>query len=1368
MASNGCCDSMGCGKAEAPATATDSKASSEGKGGSGEHSRSQRNACAHGEDITREESTLCLAVVRENGTDIVLLDATGIPKTFRYEKNISDLCFKPHGSIDGSFLTPCLDEEGKHGVPEESCFCGVETPHMHAHLRAAHCDEACDDPAKLATHILHPLVKETEPERSLLNIDVSEAMPNECNSQALFDTKSSNGSCQGGGTHRRRMHAVQHEDHVDYLVHNAKTGNLHLEHPCDGCGHDDVHGTFQNIGQRQWKHRRDGKKDIQVHFFEIAPAKFNILDHLKIFSLESDRVKAVDNIMDSPSRRPSLKKSSSSSKSLKPELARSVLVCNGICCAAEIPIINRILEPIKGVKKVRVNVPLKQILVDYDATQVSAKAMTKALNVENLAATIKRDGGLAMESQPVTGKSTFYVEHICCASEIPAINQIVEPITGVSVITINVTTKTVYVTHNTQLVSAQEIRDALNKQGFAADIRKDAAQSLKARSVFCETILSMEGADEEASSNLVSVLTMFLRNNYDPTQIQMESFIVDLPQKEIKVVHNPFSVTAQCISSALFTETGIQTIVRKDGADPSSWDLSWLDDSFKDDEQMVSEPNTYPKPAVVLSGVCWLVSMLSLAEGNLTNLKWVGLASVAFGLPAIAIKAIRTMARYQFDTNCLMLFAACGAVALQEYTEAAALVFLFAISEWLEVRATARARHALSAIVHLRPEKANLVHPQTRQLVVIPASAVPVGALVSVKTGDKIPCDGIVVEGTTTVDESSLTGEARPIRKGLHDVVSGGTVNSGMTQIMVRTTSTSENSAVSRLIRLVEEAQANRSDTEKLVDEFAKIYTPFVVLAAVLMCSVPWAFGQETGRTWTENGLILIVVACPCAMIISTPVSYVAGLAATAQNGILIKGGAHLEALSLVKHICFDKTGTLTNGEFALLSLEDFAKNMSRKEVFEHLALMEERASHPVAQAILTGARNEKVSIPKDTELERHTIVAGEGVLGIINGREVHVGNERMFGRIGLLKDVPETVRAKVESWKGLGGTIGYMSIEGEGIVCAYCAADGVRAESASVLSRLRKCGIEVTMLTGDNRDAALAVGAQVGLSEQEIQSKLLPEEKLAFIESLSSGRTGGSILSNPCGQRRLVMMCGDGVNDAPALAAADIGVAMGAGAALAMETADIALLDSNLEKLEYSIKMGQKVIRKIKENVIFSLTVKAVVLAFAAVGKAYLWAAIGSDVGAMILVTLNAMLLLPRRQGRADITKLQDDIENGTNYVRSSTTLGYGSMEDGDEQKPFVFEWAKSARACNKECCSEPTLSKCAGAINKADILDSGKPCESSKMAEVRKVIGVDITRGSRKAHSSSTSCAEQYSDCHPDQGTDALESDALLLARP
>jgi Cd2+/Zn2+-exporting ATPase len=488
-----------------------------------------------------------------------------------------------------------------------------------------------------------------------------------------------------------------------------------------------------------------------------------------------------------------------------------------------------------------------------------------------------------------------------------------------------------------------------------------------------------------------------------------------------------------------------------------------------------------------------------------------------------------------------MFFASVGAVALQEFAEAAAVVFLFAISEWLEVRATARARHALSAIVNLRPEKANLVHPATQELITIPAAAVPVGALVSVKTGDKIPCDGVVVEGQSTVDESSLTGESRPIRKGLGDKVSGGTVNAGLSQLMVRTTATCENSAVSRLIRLVEEAQANRSETEKLVDDFARWYTPIIVITAFFMCSIPWAFGTDTGKEWTSNGLILIVVACPCALIISTPVSYVAGLAATAQKGILIKGGATLEALGFVKNICFDKTGTLTNGEFAVLHLKTISETLSRKEVIQYLALMEERASHPVAQAILTSAKNEKVSIPNDMVLEKHTIVAGVGVEGVINGLSVHVGNERLCDRLELLSGLDEGIRREVESWKALGGTVGFMSVEGHGIVCAYCAADGIREESERVVQRLKKQGINITMLTGDNRDAALAIGGQVGLTDDQIKSKLLPEEKLKFIEDLSSGSGARSLLSNPFGSKGVTLMCGDGVNDAPALAAANV-----------------------------------------------------------------------------------------------------------------------------------------------------------------------------------------------------------------------------------
>ena len=567
----------------------------------------------------------------------------------------------------------------------------------------------------------------------------------------------------------------------------------------------------------------------------------------------------------------------------------------------------------------------------------------------------------------------------------------------------------------------------------------------------------------------------------------------------------------------------------------------------------------------------------------------------------------------------------------------AAVTFLFALSEWLEVRATSRARQALSAIVQLRPECANLVHPSTKEIIVVSASSVPVGALVSVKTGDKVPCDGIVVDGRSTVDESSLTGESRPVRKGPNDEVSGGTINSGSAQLVIQTTSTADDSAVARLIRLVEEAQANRSETEKLVDQFARVYTPFVVFAALMMCTIPWAWGTEIGAEWTRNGLVLIVVACPCALIISTPVSYVAGLAATAQKGVLVKGGSHLEALGLVKKVCFDKTGTLTQGKFKLLHLNVIGVRRPRNEVLETLALMEERASHPLAQAILDAARNEGVSIPKSSHLKDHTFLAGEGVSGVIDGHEVHVGNFRLFGRLGLLDDLPQKEIAAVENWEAGGGTVGFMSIEGDGIVCAYCVADAVRPESAKVIGKLRALGVDVAMLTGDNRDAAHAIGKQVGLTQEEIKGRLLPEEKLSIVEGMKDNRSGGqSIFANVISSKRMVLMCGDGINDGPSLAAADVGVAMGEGAALAMETADVTLLDSNLSKLVYSITMGRRVIRKIKENVVFSLFVKFLVLGFALTGKAHLWAAIASDVGTMILVTLNGMLLLPaRRNGK-------------------------------------------------------------------------------------------------------------------------------------
>ena len=326
----------------------------------------------------------------------------------------------------------------------------------------------------------------------------------------------------------------------------------------------------------------------------------------------------------------------------------------------------------------------------------------------------------------------------------------------------------------------------------------------------------------------------------------------------------------------------------------------------------------------------------------------------------------------------------------------------------------------------------------------------------------------------------------------------------------------------------------------------------------------------------------------------------------------------------MVKKIAFDKTGTLTQGEFALHHLNTFSNHYTREEVIQYLALMEERASHPLAHAIVQAAQNENVSVPKGMTANNHTQLLGEGVTAVVNGKTVFVGNKRLFRRLGLFEGLPLEQKQFAEEWASLGGTVGFMSIEGSGIICSYCVIDAVRPESAEVVRALSDLGIDVTMLTGDNRSAAIAIGQQVGLSEEQILSELLPEDKLITVSRMKEERRSNTLFGNPCRRQQLVLMCGDGVNDAPALATADVGVAMGAGAALAMETSDVTLLDSQLDKLVYSIRMGRRAIRKIRENIVFSVAVKAIVFGFALSGDVYLWAAIASDVGAMLIVTLN------------------------------------------------------------------------------------------------------------------------------------------------
>ncbi len=661
-----------------------------------------------------------------------------------------------------------------------------------------------------------------------------------------------------------------------------------------------------------------------------------------------------------------------------------------------------------------------------------------------------------------------------------------------------------------------------------------------------------------------------------------------------------------------------------------------------------------------LSIFCWLISMIShaapfTARGRvLSKLRFAALPSVALAIPTVASKAKRAiLERHKVDSSCMMLAASLGALALGEYTESAAVTSLFAISHVLEDRAADRSASALYQVAQdLGPGRAQLVvsdhvlgegHKVSGQTLDIPADQVSIGSFVSVPVGDKIPCDGVVLSGNTFVDESSITGESRPIWRKPDDGVSAGFVNAGPERMVVRTTALASESAVARLAKLVEDSLSHKSPTEVMIDELAGQYAPAVFSIALLMATIPWAFfGSDVGWVWTRRGLVTMVAACPCPLVISTPVAYVSALAVTAQKGIIVKGGAILEGLARVDKIAFDKTGTLTEGNFALRNLHVApASHFGKEEALQYLALMEAPSSHPLASALVHAAREEGISVPNDVAVDNHTILKGEGLVANIDGKTVHVGNRKLFQRLGLYDQLSVAEKDLAKSWESSGETVGFMSVDGSGIVCTYSVADAIRDEAQSVVDKLEKSGIQVSMLTGDGRDAAMAVANRVGISPARVHSQLLPEDKLRIITSMvKQDATSESHPRHFFWRRRRrrprrgnTLMCGDGVNDAPALAMADISVAMGKGASLATRASDVILTDSNLNNIFDSIMVGRRTARTILQNFALSLVAKVGVVGLAAFGVTSLWAAIASDVGTMLIVTTNGLRILSSRK---------------------------------------------------------------------------------------------------------------------------------------
>jgi Cd2+/Zn2+-exporting ATPase len=596
----------------------------------------------------------------------------------------------------------------------------------------------------------------------------------------------------------------------------------------------------------------------------------------------------------------------------------------------------------------------------------------------------------------------------------------------------------------------------------------------------------------------------------------------------------------------------------------------------------------------------------------------------------IARSGIRTLLiNRDFNINLLMTIAAAGAVLIGETLEAATVIFLFAIGEALEGYTADRARQSLHSLMSLAPAQATRIQRamlSTGKLIsigmpdreeIVPISELQVGDTLLIKAGERIAMDGVVTSGASGVNQAPITGESIPVHKQNGDEVFAGTIN-GEGVLHVRVTRRVEDNTLSRIIRMVEEAQSVRAPSQRAIDQFARSYTPAVVVVALVFGLIPPLlfnapfYDTPTMQGWLHRALELLVIACPCALVISTPVTVISAITAAARRGVLIKGGAHLEALGRIKAIAFDKTGTLTRGEPTVTALRsvDCATGEQCEKCDDVLALasaVERRSTHPLAQAVVQAANARGVAntyVPAESV----ELLAGRGVRGQVNGRWVTVGSHSLFDQqyphASLLCEWVDAAEAH--------GQTAMLLSDGERVRGFIAVADAPRDDSAAVIADLKSLGLKTLMLTGDNATVAQAVGSQVGVDD--VRANLLPSDKVDAVNGLLAAY-------------QQVAMVGDGVNDTPALATATIGVAMGgAGSAQALETADVALMADDLRQLPFAVRLSRFAGSLIRQNISISFAIKLLFIMLALLGVASLWAAVLADMGTSLLVTLNGM----------------------------------------------------------------------------------------------------------------------------------------------
>ena len=764
-----------------------------------------------------------------------------------------------------------------------------------------------------------------------------------------------------------------------------------------------------------------------------------------------------------------------------------------------------------------------------------------------------------------TESSALRIEQMCCPTEERLIRDKLQTLPEVRKLQFNLLDRTLLIEH--QAGAAPQLIAAIASLG------------MQAQPLAAETRVRIEQMDCPTEERLIT--------DKLARQPGIEALQFNLMQRVLTIRHRPDAL-----------EPALQAI-RELGFSPQP------EGGDEPPAPLESADNTLPWRLIgagVAALVAELVHFTSAAPQWLVALIALG-AILTAGLDVYK-KGWIALKNFNLNINALMSIAVTGAVLIGQWPEAAMVMVLFAIAERIEAKSLDRARNAIRGLMAMTPEQAT-VRQADGSWQAQEVTQVAIGSLVRVRPGERIGLDGQVTEGNSTVDQSPITGESLPVEKNVGDPLFAGTLNQGGA-LQYQVSAAAGNSALSRIIKAVEEAQGARAPTQRFVDRFARIYTPLVFLLSLAVAVVPPLLLNGSWFDWVYRALVLLVVACPCALVISTPVSIVSGLAAAARKGILVKGGVHLENGRHITHLALDKTGTLTHGkpvQTDYLALADDAEGY--RQLAASLAA---RSDHPVSLAVANAAQEQGIAL---ADVQSFEALPGRGVRGVIDGQRYQLGNHRLLEELGLCS---AEIEHRLDELERQGKTVIVLSDESRALAL-FAVADTLKDSSREAIASLHGMGIKTLMLTGDNQHTAQAIAAQAGIDEA--RGDLLPTDKLATVEKLLE-------------QQGMVAMVGDGINDAPALARADVGFAMAAiGTDMAIETADVAIMDDDLRKIPAFIRLSQQTAAILKQNILLALGIKAIFLAMTVTGHATMWMAVFADVGVSLLVVFNGLRLL-------------------------------------------------------------------------------------------------------------------------------------------